>query len=97
MSTLFFVECKDTIATGTTATADIKMYDSSIADYKSWKKIGSLSFNRSMVALAAVYDNAVIIIGLFNLEDGCTEVDTIANALSSSVTIMELGQAELLN
>ena len=62
MFTLFFVKCKDT--TGTTATADIKMYDSS--NYKSWRKIGSLSFNRSTVALAAVYDNAVIIIGLFN-------------------------------
>ena len=74
--------------TGTIPTADIKMYDNS---NKSWKKIGSLSSARSRVAVAAVYNNAIIIIG------GCTKGDTTANAKSSSVTVVELGQAELLH
>ena len=69
-------------------TADIKMYDNS---NKSWKKIGSLSSARSQVAVAAVYNNAIIIIG------GCTKGGDIANALSSNVTVVELGQAELLH
>ena len=73
--------------TGTT-TADIKMYDNS---NKSWKKIGSLSSPRSQVAVAAVYNNAIIIIG------GYTKVDTTANAKSSSVTVVELGQVERLH
>ena len=68
-------------------TADIKMYDNS---NKSWKKIGSLSSARSGVAVAAVYNNAIVVIG------GCTKGDTTANADSSSVTLVELGQAELL-
>ena len=70
-----------------TPTADIKMYDNS---NKSWKKIGSLSSARSYVAIAAVYDNAIIIIG------GCTKGGSVANCKSSSVTVVELGQAELL-
>ena len=74
--------------TGTMTTADIKMYDYS---NKSWKKIGSLSSARSRVAVAAVYNNAIVVIG------GCTKAHTIANARSSSLTIVELGQAELLH
>ena len=70
-----------------TPTTDIKMYDNS---NKSWKKIGSLSSARSSVAVAAVYNNAIIIIG------GCTKEGSMANAKSSSVTVVELGQAELL-
>ena len=73
---------------GATPTADIKMYDDS---NKSWKKIGSLSSARSYVAVAAVYNNAIIIIG------GCTKGDTTANVKPSSVTVVELGQAELLH
>ena len=73
--------------TGTT-TADIKMYDN---PNKSWKKIGSLSFARCKVAVAAVYNNAIIIIG------GCTKTDSMANIKSSSVTVVELGQSELLH
>ena len=64
-------------------TADIKMYDNS---NKSWKKIGSLSSARSGVAVAVVYNNAIIIIG------GCTE-----GSKSSTVTVVELGQTELLH
>ena len=71
-----------------TATADIKMYDSST---KSWKKIESLSSAKSHVAVAAVYNNAIIIIG------GCTKGGTVVNSKSSSVTLVELGQAELLH
>ena len=51
----------------------------------------SLSSARSSVAVAAVYNNAIIIIG------GCTKGDTTANAKSSSVTVVELGQAKLLH
>ena len=67
-------------------TADIKMYDNS---NKSWKKIGSLSSARSQVAVAAVYNNAIVVIG------GCTKGGSMANAESSSLTAMKLGQAEL--
>ena len=70
--------------TGTIPTADIKMYDNS---NKSWKKIGSLSSARTRVAVAAVYNNAIAVIGGY----------TIANDKSSSLTIVELGQAELLH
>ena len=68
-------------------TTDIKMYDDS---NKSWKKIGSLLSARSRTALTAVYNNAVIIIG------GCTKGGGLTNHKSSSLTIVELGQAELL-
>ena len=71
-----------------TSTVDIKVYDNS---NKSWKKIGSLTYSRSDVAVVAVYNNAIIIIG------GCTKGHTIANRESSSVTVVELGQAELLH
>ena len=71
-----------------TATADIKMY---VNSNKSWKKIGSLSSGRSRVAVVAVYNNAIIVIG------GYTKGRSMANAKSSSVTIVELGQAELLH
>ena len=71
-----------------TPTADIKMCDNS---NKSWKKIGLLSSSRSSLAVAAVYNNAIVVIG------GCTKGDTIANRKSSSLTVVELGQAELLH
>ena len=71
-----------------TPTADIKMYDNS---NRSWKKIGSLSSARSYAAVAAVYNNAIIIIG------GCTKGGSVANYESSRVTVVELGQAELLH
>ena len=76
--------------TGTVPTADIKMYENS--NYKkSWKKIGSLTSARSTAAVAAVYNNAIIIIG------GCTKTNGTINAKSSSLTVVELGQAELLH
>ena len=74
--------------TDITSTADMKMYDHSNG---SWRKIGSLSSARTRAAVAAVYNNAIIIIG------GCTTVDTQANVDSSSMTVVELGQAELLH
>ena len=71
-----------------TPTADIKVYDYS---GKSWKKIvsKSLSSARSGVALGAVYNNAIIVLG------GCTEGGSKPNVLSSIVTTVELGQLEL--
>ena len=71
----------------TTGIADIKMYDNF---NNSWKKIGSLSSARSMVAIAVVYNNAIVVIG------GCTE-GSMAKRQSSSLTVVELGQAELLD
>ena len=47
-----------------TSTADIKMYDNS--DH-SWRSVGSLSSARCLVAVAAVDDNAIVVIG------GCSE------------------------
>ena len=73
---------------GSIPTEDIKIYDHS---KMSWKKIESLSSARSHVAVAAVYNNAIIIIG------GCTKADTAVNAKLSCVTVVELGQAELLH
>ena len=64
------------------------MYDNS---NKSWKKIGSLSSARTSVAVAAIYNNAIIIIG------GYTKEGSVVNAESSSLTVVELGQAELLH
>ena len=69
--------------TGTIPTADVKMYDYS---NKSWKKIGSLSSGRSRVAVAVVYNNAIVVIG------GCTKGDTFTSRISSSLTVVELGQ-----
>ena len=43
------------------------------------------------VAVAAIYNNAIVVIG------GCTEGGNIANCKSSSLTLVELGQAELLH
>ena len=74
-------------STGITTTADIKMYDHS---NKSWKKIGSLSSARTRAAVAAVYNNAIVIIG------GCTKADTLVSRKLYSQPVVELGQAEVL-
>ena len=70
-----------------TSTADIKMYDNS--DY-TWRSVGSLSSARSYVAVAAVDDNAIVVIG------GCTRGELIIKAehKSSSLTVVELGEAK---
>jgi len=73
---------------GTMPTSDIMMYDNSD---KSWKKISSLPFARSAVAIATVHNNAILVIG------GCTKRDTYDNAISSSLTTVELGQAVLMH
>ena len=80
---------EDLHAVGAT-TADIKMYNNS---NKLWSKIGSLSSARCCAAVAAVHDNAIVIIG------GCTKGGTPwpENAKSSSLTVVELGQAELFH
>ena len=72
-----------------TPTSDIKMYDDSS---KSWKNISSLSSATSETAIATVNNNAIIVIG------GCTKGGTsVANAKSSSLTTVELGQAQLIH
>ena len=70
-----------------TSTADIKMYDNS--DH-SWRKVGSLSSAKLYSGVAAIDNNAVIIIG------GCTRAGIRDDYKSSSLTVVELGQAELL-
>ena len=69
-------------------TADIKMYDNS---NKSWKKIGSLSSARCGVTVAAVNDNAIIVIG------GYTTGGDRGRRESSSLKLVELGRAELFH
>ncbi|XP_065906628.1 uncharacterized protein [Dysidea avara] len=69
-------------------TSDIKMYDDSS---KSWKNISSLSSARSQVAIAAVNNNAIIVIG------GYTKGGSEDTAKSSSLTTVELGQAQLIH
>jgi len=69
----------------TSTTDDIEMYDKST---KTWKKIDSLSFARSRVAIAAINNNDIIVIG------GYTKVGSVTNAMSSSLTVVELGQVE---
>ena len=69
-------------------TSDIKMYDDSS---KSWKNISSLSSARSQVAVAAVNNNAIIVIG------GYTKGGSVDNRKSSCLTTVELGQAQLSN
>ena len=65
--------------------ANIEMYDDSS---KTWKKIDSLSFARTATEVAAVGNNAIVVIG------GSTDTNTFA---SSAITTVELGQAELSN
>jgi len=72
---------------GTTPMSYIKMYDDS---KKSWKNIASLSSARSAVAVAVLDDNAIIVLG------GCTKGNDLSNAMSSCLTTVELGQAQLL-
>ena len=64
------------------AIANIEMYDNSS---KCWKKIDLLTFARTATRVAAVGNNAIVVIG------GCTD----ANNFASSITTVELGQAEL--
>jgi len=73
---------------GTIPTSDIKMYDDS---NKSWRKITSLSFARSCVAIATVNNNAIIVIG------GCTKGESIDVRKSYSLNAVELGQAQLIH
>ena len=67
-------------AAGTT-TADISIYD------KVWKKTDhALSFARSSAAVSAINNNAIIVIG------GCTKEGSVDDAMSTSLTTVELGQ-----
>ena len=66
--------------------ADIEIYDIST---DSWKTIGSLPSGRSYPVVAAVTNNTIIVIG------GCVVSDTMVNCKFTSMTKMEMGQAEL--
>ena len=68
-------------------TSDIKILDDS---NKSWRKIASLPSARARVAIATISNNAIIVIG------GNTKGGSIDNAKLSSLTTVELGQAELI-
>jgi len=72
---------------GCIPTAVISMYNNC---NKSWMNIGSLSSARSYVGVVTVHNNSIIVIG------GCTKVRTMADRELSSLTIVELGHAELL-
>ena len=74
--------------TNDTAMADINMYD---YFNNTWKKVGSLSSALSYVTVSAMDNNAIIVIG------GYTETKNKVSFKSSSVILMELGQAELLH
>ena len=64
-----------------TSTADIKMYDNS--DHL-WRSVGLLSSARSLVGVAVVDNNAIVVIG------GSTKGNR-ADRKSSSLTVVELG------
>ena len=72
---------------GTVTTGDIMMYK---RIEKMWDKVGILSSTRSVIAIASVSYNGIIVIG------GYVKGSTAAITSSSSVTVVELGQAELL-
>jgi len=67
--------------------ASINKYDE---DSKSWKKIGSMTSEKAGMAVATLNNNAVVIIG------GYTKGDSVARIKSTSLTTVELGQAEVL-
>ena len=68
---------------GITTTSNIEMYDDSS---KSWKKIASLSSARSVVAIAVVKNNTIMVIG------GYSKGGNGAIAKACSLTTVELGQ-----
>ena len=65
-------------------TADIQMYD---VMSKRWKKVDSLTFSRTLLAVAKVGDNAIIVMG------GYTSAQQ--EFKSSPVHLVEMGQVEL--
>ena len=69
-------------------TANIKMYDNSS---KLWKNSKLLTSARSYAAVAAISNDSIIVIG------GCTKGGSGGNWNSSSLKLVQLGQAELLN
>ena len=71
----------------TSMTADIKMYDRNL---EKWRKIDSLSYARCSTAVAAINNNAIVVIG------GYTKHGSTSDCMSSSLTVVELGQVEAL-
>ena len=71
----------------TATTANINTYE---YPQQLWEKVGTITFPRSLVAVASISDCAIILIG------GYTKGGSLANANSSTVTTVELGQAEII-
>ena len=69
------------------STSDIKIYHDSS---KSWKKTASSPFAKTEVAIAKINKNFIIAIG------GCANRKTVATANISSLTTVELGQAQVI-
>ena len=67
-------------------TADISMYDKT--QKNPWMQIDALPFARSSMTVAVINDNAIIVIG------GCTNEESVSNAMSTCLTTVELGQVE---
>ncbi|XP_065884066.1 uncharacterized protein [Dysidea avara] len=71
---------------GSMPTADIQIYEDSS---KSWRNIALLSSAKTRLGIAAVNDSAIIVLG------GCTKSNSPANVKSSSLSTVELGQAQI--
>ena len=69
----------------TDVSADIEMYERST---RKWKKLNSLSFARSSAAVAVINNNVIFVIG------GYTKQGGFADAMSSILTVVELGLVE---
>ena len=63
-------------------TSDVSLYD---IDRNSWRKIDSLTSAGTDIGVSLIYSNTIIAIG------GCTQVGSIEAAMSSSLTIVEIG------
>ena len=70
------------------ATPDITMYDGRTM---SWRSIDSLPSARSHVAIATIDNSVIIAIG------GCSKGECVDDPDSSSLTTVELGQAQIIN
>ena len=67
---------------GVAPTSDVSMYD---IDKNSWRKVDSLTNARSHIGLSLINSNTIIAIG------GNTQGGSVEAALSSSLTIVEIG------
>ena len=71
------------------STTDVLMYDATMEIWKNIDQFSSLSEARSFAAITTVTKNAVIIVGGYRFHEN--------SELSKCMTIVELGQAELIS